>query len=184
MKTISVSATNPLIRLYAWTWGASLDRINFCKIFWGLLFIIPGFLIIKPIISAYLWQENKWVERHLTPGLPKPPKSKNERMQAILGKIEEKGSKYGLWVIGGIVSLGLLVLAVALVIALINDFWVTLLWIGVFIGIMALSFGFIFAAEQGVFRKPGRVFVASLQILYHAVKSFKTKTCPIVEIES
>lgn len=55
----SVNPDSWFIRLYLRTWDASAHDINFCKLFWGFVFMIPAWLILRPLFAIGTWIESK-----------------------------------------------------------------------------------------------------------------------------
>lgn len=179
MHTWTFDKNSKLIRYYVWVWEASIRQLNFCKLFWGIV-LSPIGLVAKFLIFILA----NTLGRLIKARSDSPPKTSEDLLDKLVKRIEKiSGFFLNRPIIGKIIGRGFVGLWVAglltlLVLAFISHFWLTLLYIGGTLGVVALIAGILLIVAH--FNKPFKRFG---QFLYHGYKSVKTRTCPIIEVK-
>lgn len=208
MHTWRLSDKSLLLKIYRTAWPmVDEEKINFCKLFWAVLFCPLGYLL-----RLILWPVDKVIEFVRSRRNPKPKLSYSERMEkeetAYLKRMEKREKvRNSLWyrvankVIHGIevffTKTGpfwafagkafwviLLIVAGAYIVyfAITETMMFittigTILLIGGIIGLISFL-----SRETDFFKKIERGIKSFGSFLKHGYKSLKYRTCPLIEV--
>lgn len=200
MHTWTFDKDSFIIRAYLWLYLADPTRVDFCKLFWGVVFspiavLFRGFLalifglravaiyVARPIAALL----TKLPRPHRNPRPPRPVQEKVEKNgpslgERILGWFTTHG--YILDRLLGVVVVLAILGAAAVLISLAIQHPIALLYLlGVFVGaavLVGIVTCLIMLFESDRFRE-GRK--ALWEILVQGHHHVKDRTCPIIEIE-
>ncbi len=165
MGTWTVSRRSPLLRVYAWIYGADTRTATFCKLFWGIL-LAPVALLLKPFGLATLAGLDRfmeWMDRRSYRKLVRTGKPWNERHPHLVAWTESDKWWVRWW-------LAIAIAAVVTVFDAIYDPWALA-------GYLPITALMIYALERMRKRKgqPG--------FLITGLRSLKDRTCPHIEVK-
>jgi hypothetical protein len=209
MHTLKLSKNSILLRIYRTAWPIAREsRINFCKLFWGVLFCPIGYtlrLIFWPIDKVITAIDNRKANKP-----PKPELSLRERLDAAEARIAEaearaEARKKTLWYrvgnsvlefldrffsrFGPIIARVLIVLAgIAVAIGvgwvIVTEFVTFLIYVGTLLALGAVVAGIVWLIQETTFAdKASKPFIGVGRFFKHGYKSLKYRTCPLVEIQ-
>jgi hypothetical protein len=167
--TWTMAKDSKLLRLYCWYWDAKADNLNFCKLFWGVVLMLP----LLPVRFAVgggkaLEKRHQAAKRAVKPASaakpPKPPRvgpSRGDRFLTAIGAFADrivgwfqrhrwvgKAIEYGFYgVCITVVAGGLLFLLGVVVYEFVvntHKALVVLMWVGIGVGIFSVCVAAVF----------------------------------------
>lgn len=192
MHTWTFSPDSKLIRFYSWCWAADAKNLNFCRLFWGILFSPVAILMrypVKGLIAFALWLEHRsngpmcpedptddeaWNKYHQDRKAWEAQKKarKHHRTQKVFRAIGNFFSRYGAKILTALMIGYVLFILTTLVIAIVHNPWNALVIpAGIALGLIIVGIIRLFSNRNVV-----RFFSDG----YHHTKE---KTCPLIVIE-
>lgn len=195
-----------LLRYIKWIYGAEVEDLNFCLMFWGVLFspfAIIMFKVIAPVLTFVSkplrrparWLRDKfshesevedyedWIKREKE----KREKRKNSRAYRALKAVEHFFTKHKqffeyAWYAFLILWIGYL--AGMLIFLAITETHKFFFAVGLVITILGLLLGlFVLVIQTGFGRRVWNSIKRFFAFMFHGAKSFKNATCPRIEVK-
>lgn len=200
MHTWRLSDKSLLLKIYRTAWPmVNEEKVNFCKLFWGVLFSPVGYLLklilwpVDKVLAARRKEpltDAEWLRQYETKQAAKAAKAEARKKSQfykiaskVLKSLSNFFSKYGETIWLALVSIYVIVIGAALIYWLITDTIATLIAIGIIIGVLAIiALIALIGHNTSLFKKIGSAFKSGWNFLRHGYKSVKYKTCPLIEV--
>lgn len=201
---------NPVIKFYLWCWPASIYNLNFCKMFWGLLFS-PFAVVVKvvawPLKNTFLWlakfsffhrepteidcqEEYKKIQEK---NKRKREKYKNSRRKKLLDWMQDRFIGIHMWFddhkwIGKIAERLFQVvifggLGVFLIYTSITETVAMVIVLAIIAVFVLIVTALVLLKEWEVFDKIRDFFVDFFMLLDGGYHGLKNRTCPVILVE-
>ena len=204
---ITVSRSSWFVRLYLRVWQASEKDINFCKMFWGYVFMPVAFLLIAlwfvttPIRHYADRSAEKRVKRYRTISIPEA-EARADKLEKLIGlaervigvvrrvvdlcrpagrlfvrAIESRAVLYLVVAAAGAVGLGAVGFAVYLIVNNLHLAWIMAASVVGFVAAIGVAVGI------GVWLDDSGTGLKFGGLVVGGLKSVKTNTCPRIEVK-